>query len=165
MSLKNLQINPYNIGALYENSLVIDNKKINVKTTGNEFTINYLGKNKNFVSILINDANNLHISDAILPFLTTLLSACKFTLDDVSIINTAKQTFTIDQLQNNLSCKYLILFGVATTTIDIPMVFPEYHIHQFNGIQCISSHTLEQIQHDAALKSQLWLCLKKVFAL
>jgi hypothetical protein len=165
MSLKNLQINPFNISVLYANSLVAQQNILVKSEIKKVSTLQYLGKNKKFVSIIVHDVENLHISDSILPFLTTLLGACKLNLDDVSIINTAKQSISIQQLQTTLQCKHLILFGVATTDIDLPMVFPEYHIHQFNGTNCLSSHSLQKIQPDSSLKSQLWLCLKQMFSI
>ncbi len=164
MSLEKLIIHPFNIASLYQKSLVLSK---NISTIENNTTLpfKYLGKNNKLVTIIIEDEENLHISDIDLAFLTSLLNACKLSLNDVSIINVSKQKIDILQIQQHLNTKYLLIFGVTSTLLEIPMVFPEYHIHNFSETQILLSHKLTELQKNIAYKKQLWDCLKKMFSI
>jgi hypothetical protein len=160
MSLKKIVLNPYNISYLYANSLVgVLNKP--KKESAN--LLKFLGGNSKNILILVQDLENVHIGESDLILLTKMLNACKLTIEDVSILNMAKFQLNLSEIVEKLSPKMVLLFGVSPTEIDMPIMFPEYHVQNYNNMQFLLSAKLNIIANDTVLKTNLWNSLKKMF--
>ena len=130
--------------------------------------LSYLGNNKRNISIIVKDADAIHLQDEQLDILSAILSACKLNLADVAIINTHQQTVNDARLREQLNPSAVLLFGVETTNIELPFSIPDYKVQPFNNCAYLQSAPLEKMKgnsNDAKLeKSKLWVCLKNLFS-
>jgi hypothetical protein len=197
MSIHKIDIPPFVLANFYPNSLVVlpeempltkEKNSISVEaptsiantsllpelTTvaepeNNTIAIKYLGNNAQQICIVVQQANQVHISEESLALLTKMLSACKLTLNDVAIVNTATNAVTIHLLQEQLQVKKLLLFQVSTQQLNIPFAIPNYKLQSYNGYTVVQAVALEQMLGETAAekmeKKQLWQCLQQLFNL
>jgi hypothetical protein len=123
----------------------------------------FLGGNKKNVLVAVNDPDAVHIETGRLEVITKILSACKLTLEDVAIYNTAGRQTGWATLRQQLQPRFCLLFDIAPDVIGLPVVFPHYHQHQHDGCMFLLSNSIDEINRDNLLKSKLWLCLKSIF--
>jgi len=127
----------------------------------------YLGNNRRHIALLVHSPGSGFLPDNQLAFLTKILEACRMTLADIAIINNAAAPVTIIALRQQLQPKTILLFGVDTTAIKLPINFP--HFKQLNYDDCtyLSSPALDQLvpntEDSKLLKSKLWVSLKTLF--
>lgn len=191
MDLKKINLPDFLLADLYKNNLVLIENDLELKgrqqaaeagdemilsAPGNAATIPdeaetalaFLGSNKKYISIIVSDEQAIHLEEESLDILSNILSACKFNLADVAIVNTHRQTVNDAILRKHLSPKVVLLFGVATTTVDLPFSIPMYKPQPFNNCTYLQSVSLEKMKgtgNEARLeKSKLWVCLKNLFA-
>jgi hypothetical protein len=150
--------------------MILVSEKATVKTIAQPArTLSWLGSNNKNISIIVNDDTSLHLQDELLQILSNILSACKLNLADVAIINTAAQAVTHSALRKELSPRVVVLFGVATKTIDLPFSIPMYKTQSFDNCTYLQAASLEQMKgasNEAKLeKSRLWVCLKTIFGI
>ncbi len=160
MSLKNLQLNPLSVAHLFKEELV-SLQKIDIKATEN--TVSFLGKNLSKITVVVNDLNNFYINEDDLTVLTKMLMACKLTLEDIALLNIGKIATNWQMIKTTLHPEKLILFGVAPTQIELPIIFPEYHLQFYNDTTFLLSHSIQEINADKLLKSKLWISLQSLF--
>jgi len=179
MSLNNIKLEPFLIAEMYKDVLVDDadinqkqgdsyqEKKIERKEEQTkEKSKNYLGDFKKKILFIVQYKNAVHIPDEQLNFLTTILSACKFSLADVAILNLASAESKIyKEVQEKFKSSVTILFGITPQQFEMPVNFPEFQIQPFNNCTFLSAPTIEQMENDKLLKSKLWVSLKKIFGL
>jgi hypothetical protein len=161
MSLKNLQLNPLSVAHLFSSG-IISLHKTDVKATEN--TVAFLGKNLSHITIVVNDLNNFYISEEDLNVLSKMLIACKLTLEHIALINIGKVPTNWAAIKTSLNPQKLILFGVTPTQIELPIIFPEYHLQSYNDTTFLLSDSIENISADKLLKSKLWISLQNLFA-
>jgi hypothetical protein len=138
-------------------------KKSKSKPTGN---LKSLGGNQKNILIVVNYDNVVHISDEELEFLTNILKACHFSLEDVTIVNTNNfpgEGFKV--YVKKFGSKIILLFGVDPVSFDLPVSFPEFQVQSFNSNTFLYSPTLQECRTDKLLKSKLWVCLQRIFGL
>ncbi len=162
MQIKNLRLNPVSMQQLYGSALVLKEKKGH-KPQKNINT--YLGDNHKGIVITVHEPAAVHITDVSLALLTTILQACKLSLQDVAIFNTAHNPVQWGTVQALVSMKTLILFGINPTVYGMPILFEEYHVQAYAGVTCIYSHSIQDIATNKSYKAQLWTALKKAFAI
>jgi hypothetical protein len=168
MSLDNIQLPATVIQDLYKKSLVLSDKKqsVTVEKPSDTVSFNILGNNQQKILILVADEETLYLPDEQLNFLMGILTACKLTMQDVAILNTRKNTnLSYTNFVTVLKSATVILFGVETSTIELPLQFPTYQIQAYNNQTYLSAPSLTVLQNDKAEKTKLWLCLKQVFSL
>jgi hypothetical protein len=176
MGFTNLHLPEYVIASLYKDDLVVmDSTKTKAnkpappkKDTTPEKPL-YLGSNLQHILILVNDANAVHVDDESLNFLTNIIQACKKNLGDVAIVNLAHHPLKYTALKEKLSPKYMLLFDIHPTTIQLPFAVPNYQLQQFDDCQFLFASALQSMiantQEAKLEKSKLWLSLKKMFNL
>jgi hypothetical protein len=168
MSLDNIQLSTAAIQDLYKRSLVLSanapEKK--VETPSGTVSFNVLGNNQQKILILVDNDETLYLPDEQLNFLMGILTACKLTMQDVAILNIQKNTgVSYTNLATALKASVVLLFGVETSKIDLPLQFPLYQIQAYNNQTYLSAPLLTVLQNDKAEKTKLWLCLKQLFSL
>ena len=128
--------------------------------------IQYLGKNQKNICLLVNYANDVYLPDEQLNFLTNILQACRLNMGDVAIVNHHRAPIAFEALQQELHCRYLLVFGVAPAIIGFKE-HPLFSAHTVNGCHIVLSPAAEQLNNNdpdsKTLKSQLWICLKQLF--
>lgn len=164
MSLDNIQLPPIVIQELFKKTL-IDSKIEQIKTNSSaEEKIVFLGKNERQVIILVNDKDNLFLPDDDLKFLTGILTACKLTLNDVAIINIAKNpAIQYELIQQHLKAAKVFAFDVPMKDIGLPLQFPAYQIQLYNETVYLHAPSLQFLKNNKEEKSQLWASLQKIF--
>lgn len=188
MSFENIQLPDFVVAGLYKDALVILNDvQASVPHTVTPTppqpedkiqqpaqpvkpdTPWYLGNNNKQITIVVKDANAVHVNDKHLDFLGKLLSACKLNLGDVAIVNRATKAVDYNQLKEILQPKHLILFDVNAQDIQLPFTVPHYQVQAYGGSSFLLAPSLVMIDGDtqeAKLeKSKLWLSLKKMFGI
>ena len=128
----------------------------------------YLGKNQKGICLLVDYANDVHLPDSQLDFLTSILQACKLNLGDVAIVNCGRQQVSFPTLTDQLACSHLLIFGVIPGAIGLGDI-PLFSVQKEGSCRLLYSPAAENLNNPGAesklLKSKLWLCLKEMFAI
>jgi hypothetical protein len=168
MSLDNIQLSASVIQDLYKKSLILSNAKEDKKSQmpSTNVSFNILGNNQQKILILVSDGETLYLPDEELNFLMGILTACKLTMEDVAILNVEKNNdISFTNLATTLKSEKIILFGVETSRISLPLQFPTYQIQAYNNQLYLCAPLLTVLQNDKAEKTKLWLCLKQLFSI
>jgi hypothetical protein len=166
MSLDNIQLQPVAIQDLYKQSLVELKSKPQADTTNTASSLIILGKNLKRIVIVVSNPEVAYLEDDELNFLLGILSACKLTMDDVCIVNVAKNSGTnYSSIAAELNAEKVFLFGTSPGKIKLPLAFPDYQVQQYNNQVYLSAPALSGLQHDKAEKTKLWNCLKQIFSI
>lgn len=158
------------IAELYKNVLVEAGPfPVAPKSKKQNGAIAYLGKNKRQIAIVVNEHDYSYLSESNLAFLTNILSACSFSLADVAIINAAKTAVNFKLLKGELKASHLLLFDVEPTAAGLPFKVQPFQVQQFDGCSIIYAPSLpaldEPTENGKQLKKQLWVGLKRMFAI
>jgi hypothetical protein len=131
-----------------------------------ETTWKFLGKNARQVLIVVDYQSALHIPDEDLGFLTQLLTACKLSLGDITLVNFLhyRQTAYQDVLEK-FNSRQVILFGVDPLQWGLPINFPQFQQQAFAGRQFLHAPPLATIKADKLIKTKLWVALQPFFGL
>ena len=160
MGLNDITLSARNVLDLYPSSLI---EKF---ASRKEQTIKFLGRNEKKILILVLKKDVPFIEEGELSFLSSVLTACKLSLADVAIVNLENLPAADYRLfQDQLQSKTILLFDVDTQAIDLPFNFPHFQVQQFEQATYLSAPSLNTIEKEKALKSQLWNCLKNIFRL
>lgn len=163
MTLKRLTLSENAIASLYTTPLV-HIPDTSAKTTSAQ--IKFMGSNQQHITILVNATDARFLNDKYFAFLSGILNACKLSVADVAIINIHQQKNLHHQNISTLTNpKIVLLFGVAPEEIGLPLHFPHFQVQPFNHITYLSSPSLDKIEADKLLKTQLWTSLKSIFQL
>jgi hypothetical protein len=88
---------------------------------------------------------------------------------DVSIVNLANSAKNFTQLHQTLNTRFLLLFDVATSAIDLPFSIPLYQLQSYDQCQILQATSLNAMlgEEKAAKdeKMKLWNGLRKMFSL
>jgi len=176
MNTENYQLPDFLIADMYKHSLVIlpDGQPALKKTKDEpdqpiQKKELYLGTNKKYITLVVNEKEAVYLKDESLQFLSAILGACKLNLGDVAIVNYEKDPLSYAALKEKLSPQFLLLFDVSAKQINLPFTVPFYQVQQYDNCQLLFAPSLETMlgnTQDAKLeKSRLWLSLKKMFSI
>lgn len=162
MSLNNVQLPPQLVADLYKDSLV-ENHATDVPISA---SFKHLGSNHQNILIVVNDRNVAFLPDDELNFLASVLNACKLSLADVAIVNTASQEMNdYHNLIDYFETKTVLLFGLEPSQFGLPIQFPSFQVQKFEGQTYLSAPPLSELASDKTLKGKLWTCLKTIFSI
>ena len=166
MALNDINLNPVNIEKLYGNFLLEKAKSStasNTIITANE-SLPFLGQNLKSVIILVNQKDAKYLLEEELDFLTSILSACYYSIADVAIINCKHTNAELfDQIKATFSIKSIILFNVNMASVGFPLTIPNYQVQLYDNLKLLAAPDLLSIKKDKAEKNGLWTSLKKLF--
>jgi hypothetical protein len=97
-------------------------------------------------------------------FLSGIIQACKISMDEVNIF-TPELVMDYRQIQEQFGPSFILMFGIETDEVDLPLVFPHFQLQPFNNAGWISSPDLTIIRNDKTMKTKLWNSLKQAFSL
>ncbi|MFP5042263.1 hypothetical protein [Parasediminibacterium sp. JCM 36343] len=127
----------------------------------------FLGSNQKQISIVVHDAEAVYLRDEWLQFLTSILGACKLNIGDVAIVNQFKTEISFTNLQATTMPKFLIMFGVSCSTVQLPFTIPDYQVQAYNNCSILQAPALSLMLGNTEAvkveKTKLWLSLKKMF--
>jgi hypothetical protein len=176
MGIDHLQLSPELIAALYPETLVAGTMgstvKKAVKTSPPALlpAYHFLGKNLRSVCFLVNYPDHPFLPDDKLVFITKMLTACKYNLEDISLINISKQQVEIAELRIQLNPQIIFLWGVLPSQIGIAQKgYPDLTVSAFDNISLLPVQHADLISGDSTegleMKKILWSALKKLFKL
>lgn len=127
----------------------------------------YLGSNLRKITLLVDEKNAVYLEEASLQFLSSILGACKLNLGDVAIVNISNEPVHYQRLAEALEPACMILFGIASSAVQLPFSVPHYQVQKYDGRQFLLAPPLTAMLGDSQEakleKSKLWLSLKKMF--
>ena len=151
MSLDNIQFSEVVLQNLYSKSL------FDLKTGKPDLalsqagTVSYLGNNQKRIVIIVMSAEAIYLPDEDLKFLLGILSACKLSMEDIALINLAKNSSLLyKDVTEQLIAEKIFLFGIDPEVLGLPLQFPYNQIQQFNNQVYLSSAPLAELQNDKA---------------
>ncbi len=157
MALNDLRLTPQLLTDLYANVLVENN------STGasSEKYWQLHGKNEKNILVLLNDDGELN--ESVKTFLINVLSACKLSMADVTVIiwKTGQDAYPV--LTEQLKSRHVLLFGVSPLDFGLPVNFPHFQIQEFDKITYLFSPSLKEVENNVATKKKLWNVLKDFF--
>lgn len=163
MSLNDIVLPVKSIVSLYKNSLVED-QSFNTPKPLQQSSVAILGKNLRRIIILVTNKEAAFLPDDELNFLLGILSACKLNMDDVGIVNLAKNKgLSYTQIINDSKAEKLLLFGVKPDELALPFSFPHYQLQRYNEQLYLAAPALSNLQDNKDEKLKLWNCLKQIF--
>lgn len=129
-------------------------------------TFRWLGENKKNILIAVNYADAVHLPDAALQLLTSILGACQLSLADVAVLNLSSQPSKEYAAVNTyFKPRIALLFDVEPAAFGLPMNFPFFQLQAFARTTFLYAPPLQQLESDKVLKSKLWVSLKRLFNL
>ena len=161
MSLNNIQLSSQLLADLYPDVIVETEQKQPAK----EPLFKFLGSNKKNILVIVSKEETAFLEDAELNFLSSVLTACKFSLADVAIVNRFKNAADYSSLIHFFNSRYVLLFDVEPQAINLPFNFPHFQIQKFEQCTYLSAPALSKIEPDKATKTKLWNSLKNLFGL
>ena len=169
MDINNIDLSAFTVADLYRSSLVIPTEKNVPETTVSapgSFQPKWLGKNAKNVLILVKHSDAIHMPDADLELLTSILTACKLSLEDVAILNLHPHPdLEYNQALALFHPSSMLLFGIEPSSIGLPLSFPHFQVQAFQQTSYLYSPALSYIGTDRSLKTSLWQSLKILFKL
>ncbi|GAC1426863.1 MAG: hypothetical protein NVSMB7_03510 [Chitinophagaceae bacterium] len=173
MALNDIHLPASLVEELYKNLLTGSDSPQPFKTAipGNASPkkgIQYLGENQKGICLLVDYANDVYLPDNELHFLTSILQACKLNLGDVAIINHHQQKISFKDLIEQMSCNYLLVFGLKAASIDLEEIqpFTIAAVHDCHIVYSPATGELNNNSPESKLwKSKLWNCLKQLFGI
>jgi len=172
MAFEDVILPDFVIADLYRNTLIESLNETVVNTKSNKEIqtekIRFLGDNKKNITIVVNDEKAVFIEEDKLQLLTNLLAACKLNNADVAIVNVSNTDYKYKQIKAELQPANLLLFGVNAKTFELPLVFEEYKLKNYDNCQILIAADLNNLigaTNEVKMeKSKLWFCLKQMFA-
>lgn len=170
MSLNNIKLPGIVIAELYKNDLLEtpgkgDQETITVekdKTT----PVQYLGKNKKNITILVHYPSDVYLPEEQLTFLSNILQACGLSIGDIAIVNTAMRTTDVTTILTELETSKLLVFR-NIPLLNIPG--EPFTITKTGNVAILTAPTLETMNSNSEesklFKTKLWICLKQLFNL
>ena len=181
MTLNDIHLPLISIADLYKTGLIqkdqtsekkdaIEEKRVKKKIEPAEIkvmgSIVFLGNNKKQITVIVNYKDTVYMPDDRLVFLTSILTACKLNLDDIALINfSGLPDMGYKDLFKTVPTKSVLFFGVEPKVLSLPLSFPNFQVQLFDGVNYLTSPSLDEIEKDKSKKERLWLSLKKIFNL
>jgi hypothetical protein len=161
MSLNDVRLTPQLLTDLYGNVLVELAPEAKPDTE-----LNTLGGNAKNILILVHHEKEPVLPESEVLFLTSILTACRLTLEDVVVVNwTSLDKKDYKEILHRFESRFVLLFGVAPLQFGLPMDFPTFQIQPFGSHQYLYAPPLAAIQEHKGIKAELWQALKKLFML
>ncbi len=160
------------LAELYNKSLVFikdDEKQKNIEEGLKEVKKLYLGNYEKRIIVLVNDADNIYLSDESLRFLSGILNACKFNLAHIAVINFNNNALSFSELKKQLKPEFLLSFGITALQIELPFTMPDYQVQLYDNCRIVTAPPLtilnRETQDAVTEKKKLWKSLQKMFSL
>lgn len=124
-----------------------------------------LGEARSKIIVIVNSPDQIYLQDGELELLSKILKACGMTLADVGIVNISNQPLDYVILKEVYGIVQLLLFGVKTEDVKLPLSLPLFQPHNFNGLKIMAAPSLVMLNENSGdsieMKKKLWAVLKK----
>jgi hypothetical protein len=177
MGINDIRLSPSLVAALYPESLVDGRDQVppgkpakpGLTSQTEESVYPFLGKNLQSICFLVSYPDDEFIPDEQLVFLMKILTACRFSLDDIALVNSKHRPVQMETLKNQFNPRIIFLWGTPSSIPDIDREFPDMIISSWQNISILPVSQPEIMSTDSpeglAMKRNLWVSLKKLFKL
>jgi hypothetical protein len=178
MGINDLTLSPALVAALYPETLIVSKElsgDLKITQTGltpdpGKTIYPFLGQNQQALfCFLVSYPDNEFIPEPQLAFIQKILTACKYSLDDIAIINTGRKQVEINKLVKQFDPRIIFLWGTGLDVTGIDQELPDMTITTWQNISIVpvekTGMMLNENPEGIALKRDLWICLKKLFKL
>jgi hypothetical protein len=145
------------------------NEAVNEEKSVTPTPIKFLGDHVKKIIVIVHDAEAVYLNETDLGLLSSILNACKLTLADIALINTAKQPLSLHEILATLPSQWVLVFELTGAQLKIKLPTTLYKPIVLGETQILFSSSLQRMQgadQDAKLeKSKLWNALKLLFKL
>jgi hypothetical protein len=135
----------YSIAQLYKHALITQNTNT-TKAAANKATIKHLGNAEKGIVFIVHNPNAAIIENDVLDLLVAMLTKLQLNLQHIAIVNSANEEISYQQIQQQFEAQKIILLGVNTETIGLPLVFPMYKIQVHGTCSYLCSAALESLK-------------------
>ena len=163
MSLDNIQLSSQTCSILFSHNLIEDSASNTITNSQKKIEINSLGENQKKVLLLVNDPSYKFLPDDEMELLTNLITACKLSMADISLVNFNLNRYNYHQFNSQFEPKKILVFGVTTTELELPFEIPNFQIQSFQEQSYLIAPSLKDFLNNTALKKELWKSLQKLF--
>jgi hypothetical protein len=177
MGINHLTLSPEMISILYPESLMIEigpekspsKPKTNPYIPAKELNYPFLGENRRAICFCVSYPDSPFMPDEPFVFLQKILAACKYSLDDISLVNMKNNLVSMEALKEQFNPRIVFLWGTVPTNSSIYPAWPDMEISTWNDILIVPVLRAEMMLVDNPeaqdLKRRLWVSLKKLFSL
>lgn len=156
MSLREVRLDSLLIAGIYRQPLI---EKRNNAPLDEDINIPALGNNKQRWLLLIHNPEGAYLNEEVFNMLLKLLNACKFTLDDIALVNMVHlKEVDIQTLFQKFSPVKIILFGKAMN--ELTKGRDKNKTWKENGIYFLHADALKDMHKNPQLKIPFWNALK-----
>jgi hypothetical protein len=164
MSIDNIQLSGYLCQNMFAKSLIGEIQTTNSNELPKKTKIASLGENKRNILFLVNNKEFKFLSDKEMKLLSDLISACKLSMADISLVNFNQNPgINYQDLVEQFHSKKILIFGIALSELQLPFTIPFFQIQKFHEQVYLTNPSLEEFISNINLKKELWNCLKKLF--
>ncbi len=122
----------------------------------------YLGENNKYILIIVNNENEKFLNKVDLAFLTKIMGAKKWFLEDVAIVNMAKYAnLDFDELKAFFACSKIVTFGFNPAVLNIVGAVANKKT-TYKNVAVLGTWDLAKIQSDVPKKTIFWNQLKEL---
>lgn len=159
MSLKEVSLDPFLMAGIYRQPLIkAEPVSAEISPVAGR-PVPSLGNNRQRWLLVIHNPEEAYLNEEIFNMLLKLLNACKLTLDDIALINTAHLPETgFPIFRRQFSPRKIILFGQALA--EMTDDHPKNKAWEENGIHLLRTDSLKDMYRDQSLKMPFWNALK-----
>lgn len=165
MSLDNIQLTAETSSILFSKNLISFEDSVPLEEENKPMKITSLGENQKHILFLTSDVNHKFLPDNEMELLTNLVSACKLSMADISLVNFHSNQLNYQQFNEYFQPKKMLLFGVDTSDLELPFTIPFFQIQNFNSQEYLTAPALKDLLENKNLKKDLWKSLQKLFQL
>jgi hypothetical protein len=163
MSLNNIHLPAETCKTLFNRNLVQVLETDATEKQLIEKKVECLGENRQRIFFLVNDGSCRFVSDEEMAMLIKLLSACKLTIADITLVNFYFNPLNYQLISEVFESKKILLFGVSTTQLELPFAIPYFQVQSFQNQLYVAAPPLKDLLNNKELKKELWICLQKLF--
>ncbi len=125
--------------------------------------LNYLGKNKKLVVVLVDSPEKEFLETQHGQLLLKICGAVSLQLSDIALVNISENAHCSGKLAEYIDYQTLISFGIAWDPAGITSDTAYYRSVEISGKTMLLSDSLPKLEQDVEAKKALWSALKQIF--
>lgn len=176
MSIDNIQLTAGLCENLFSKSLIDSTNSVSnkpnvistqiIKEPAEKIRIKSLGENNGNILFLVNNTENIFLSDEEMKLLSDLLTACKISMADIALVNYHQNPqLNYQQIADQFKSKKNLVFGLSAADLELPFTIPFFQIQKFQDSTYMIAPPFSDFLNNINLKKELWASLKKIFLL
>jgi hypothetical protein len=166
MSLDDLTLSPYLHKSFFRNKLIDLCESIASDGNPVEKEIVFLGEHNKHHVFVVDEKGFKFLEEKNLHFFLQLIEACKFTLQDIALLNRNSQpALNYKEINDKMDAKTVVCFGLTTTDLDLPFSIPSYQVQKFENTAYLIAPDLAALRDNPTEKKLLWGALQKIYNL